>query len=168
LVAWFTLREDYTAPQPSARTVRGRRIRRFAAIPLTVVAAAMVLLEVASLAKGAVAQYPAYSLARSNFDALAGDTCGLANDVLVEPDPNQGRLNPIPDPQLPPEADPLAGVNPVGFDPNGVPDDLSADAVEVKPGTGNTSNQSVGANFAEGENAGTGGEIGRASCRERV
>src|SRR5690606_41052182 len=86
LVAWFTLREDYTAPQPSARTVRGRRIRRFAAIPLTVVAAAMVLLEVASLAKGAVAQYPAYSLARSNFDALAGDTCGLANDVLVEPD----------------------------------------------------------------------------------
>ncbi len=160
LVAWFTLREDYTAPQPSARTVRGRRIRRFAAIPLTVVAAAMVLLEVASLAKGAVAQYPAYSLARSNFDALAGDTCGLANDVLVEPDPNQGRLNPIPDPQLPPEADPLAGVNPVGFDPNGVPDDLSADAVEVKPGTGNTSNQSVGANFAEGENAGTGGGQG--------
>src|SRR5690606_31428569 len=107
-----------------------------------------------------ISQYPAYSLARSNFDALAGYTCGLANDVLVEPDPNQGRLNPIPDPQLPPEADPLAGVNPVGFDPNGVPDDLSADAVEVKPGTGNTSNQSVGANFAEGENAGTGGGQG--------
>ncbi len=160
LVAWFTLREDYTPPQPSARTVRGRRIRRFAAIPLTVVAALMVLLEVASLAKGAVSQYPAYSLARSNFDALTGDSCGLANDVLVEADPNQGRLNPIVDPALPPESDPLAGANPVGFDPNGVPDDLSADAVEVKPGTGNTSSQSVGANFAEGESAGTGGGQG--------
>ncbi|WP_084495364.1 arabinosyltransferase domain-containing protein [Nocardia shimofusensis] len=160
LVAWFTLREDYTAPQPSAKTVRGRRIRRFAAIPLTVVAALMVLLEVASLAKGAVSQYPAYSLARSNVDALTGDSCGLANDVLVEPDPNQGRLTPIADPALPPESDPLAGVNPVGFDPNGVPDDLSADAVEVKPGTGNTSSQSVGANFAEGESAGTGGGQG--------
>ena len=160
LVAWSTLREDYTAPQPSAKTVRGRRIRRFAAIPLTVVAALMVLLEVASLAKGAVSQYPAYSLARSNIDALTGDSCGLANDVLVEPDPNQGRLNPIVDPALPPGADPLAGANPVGFDPNGVPDDLSADAVEVKPGTGNTSGQSVGANFAEGESAGTGGGQG--------
>lgn len=160
LVAWSTLREDYTAPQPSAKTMRGRRIRRFAAIPLTVVAALMVLLEVASLAKGAVSQYPAYSLARSNFDALTGDSCGLANDVLVEPDPNQGRLNPITDPALPPGADPLAGADPVGFDPNGVPDDLSADAVEVKPGTGNTSSQSVGANFAEGESAGTGGGQG--------
>ncbi|TQM29433.1 arabinosyltransferase B [Nocardia bhagyanarayanae] len=161
LVAWFALREDYTKPQPSAKTVRGRRIRKFAAIPLTVVAALMVLLEVASLAKGAYSQYPAYSLARSNFDALGGNMCGLANDVLVESDPNGGRLNPIIDPADPPaNGDPLAGAKPVGFDPNGVPDDLSADSVEVKPGTGNTSTQSVGAAFAEGESAGTGGGQG--------
>ncbi|MBF6069897.1 arabinosyltransferase domain-containing protein [Nocardia farcinica] len=161
LVAWFTLREDYTAPQPSAKTVRGRRIRKFAAIPLTVVAALMVALEVLSLAKGAVSQYPAYSLARSNVDALRGNMCGLANDVLVEPDPNDGQLTPIIDPNEPlANGDPLAGANPVGFDPNGVPDDLSADSVEVKPGTGNTSTQSVGAAFAEGENAGTGGGQG--------
>lgn len=161
LVAWHSLREGYAKPQSSAKTARGRRIRKFAAIPLTVVAALMVLLEVLSLAKGAYSQYPAYSLARSNFDALGGDSCGLANDVLVETDPNGARLQPIFDPANPPkDDDPLAGVGPVGFDPNGVPDDLSADSVEVKPGTGNTSNQSVGAAFAEGESAGTGGGQG--------
>ncbi|MFR9752758.1 arabinosyltransferase domain-containing protein [Nocardia sp. 004] len=162
LIGWYALREEYTGPQPSAKTPRGRRIRRFAAIPLTVVTAIVVALEVLSLLKGAVSQYPAYSLARANFAALGGDTCGLANDVLVEPDPNNGRLEPIIDPANPPTdpADPLAGADPVGFDPNGVPDDLSADSVPVKPGTGNTSNQSIGAAFAEGQNAGTGGGQG--------
>ncbi|MEV0355988.1 arabinosyltransferase domain-containing protein [Nocardia sp. NPDC050697] len=159
LVAWLSLREGYAKPPSSPRSARGQRVRRFAAIPLTVVAALMVLLEVASLAKGAVSQYPGYSLARGNIDALRGETCGLANDVLVEPEPNGGRLEPIADPANP-AADPLAGANPVGFDPNGVPDDLSADSVEVKPGTGNTSTQSVGAAFAEGESAGTGGGQG--------
>ncbi len=158
LVAWQALREDYTAPPASAKTARGRRIRRFAAIPLTVVAALMVAFEVLSLVKGAATQYPAYSLARSNFDAIQGKSCGLANDVLVEADPNAGRLTPIIDPANPPKnGDPLAGADPTGFDPNGIPKDLKADSVEVKPGTGNTSNQSVGANFAEGQNAGTGG-----------
>src|SRR5690606_1801493 len=162
LVAWHALREGYAKPPGPPRSARGRRIRKFAAIPLTLVAAAMVLFEVLSLVKGAYSQYPGYSLARSNFDALAGESCGLANDVLVEVNANAGRLNPIIDPANPPTnpGDPLAGVDPVGFDPNGVPDDLSADAVEVKPGTGNTSNQSVGASFAEGQNAGTGGGQG--------
>ncbi|RDI48474.1 arabinosyltransferase domain-containing protein [Nocardia mexicana] len=158
LVAWQSLREGYAKPPASAKTARGRRIRRFAAIPLTVVAAAMVLFEVFSLVKGAVWQYPAYSLARSNFDAVSGNSCGLANDVLVEQNVNSGNLTPIIDPAHPPKNDdPLAGGNPVGFSPNGVPTDLKADSVEVKPGTGNTSTQSVGAAFAEGQNAGTGG-----------
>ncbi|WSJ02017.1 arabinosyltransferase domain-containing protein [Nocardia sp. NBC_01329] len=162
LVAWHVLREGYAKPPTSTRTARGRRVRKFAAIPLTLVAAAMVLFEVLSMAKGAYSQYPAYSLGRGNIDALAGRTGGLANDVLVESNANAGRLNPIIDPAHPPTNpnDPLAGVDPVGFDPNGVPDDLSADAVEVKPGTGNTSSQSVGAAFAEGQAAGTGGGQG--------
>ncbi|MFD3705433.1 arabinosyltransferase domain-containing protein [Nocardia sp. NPDC058658] len=162
LVGWYALREDYVKPVPSAKTVRGRRIRKFAAIPLTIVVGLMVLFEVLSLVKGATQQYPGYSLGRSNIDALSNNSCGLANDVLVEADPNGGRLDPIIDPARPftnPD-DPLAGTGSVGFTPNGVPGDLSADAVEVKPGTGNTSNQSVGAAFAEGESAGTGGGEG--------
>ncbi|MFC9965459.1 arabinosyltransferase domain-containing protein [Nocardia ignorata] len=162
LVGWYALREDYVKPQPSAKTKRGRRIRKFAAIPLTVVVGLMVAFEVLSLVKGATQQYPAYSLARSNIDALGGESCGLARDVLVEADPNSGRLDPIVDPSRPlvDPADPLRGTLAEGFSANGVPSDLSADAVEVKPGTGNTSNQSVGAAFAEGESAGTGGGEG--------
>ncbi len=61
----------------------------------------MVLFEVLSLLKGAVSQYPAYSLARSNFDSLTGQTCGLAEDVLVEGDTNGGNLTPLNDPAQP-------------------------------------------------------------------
>ncbi len=162
LVAWQYLREGFAKPQVSANSAKGRRIRAFAAAPLTVVAGLMVLFEVMSLAKGAVAQYPAYSLARSNIDAVTGNSCGLANDVLVESDPNAGNLTPLIDPAHPPKDpnDPLGGGNPVGFAPNGIPQDLSADVVEVKPGMGNTDTQSVGPAFESGEGAGTGGGTG--------
>lgn len=161
LVAWQYLREGYAEPPEKPTTRKGRRIRMFAAAPLTVVAGVMVLFEVLSLVKGAVAQYPAYSLARSNIGALAGDTCGLAGDVLVEMDPNQGRLEPIADPANPPAGgDPLAGASPRGFSPDGVPSDLTADYVEVKPGQGNTDNQSVGPTFETGSGGGTTGGRG--------
>ena len=39
-------------------------------------------------------QYPAWSVGRSNLEALTGKTCGLADDVLVEQDPNAGMLTP--------------------------------------------------------------------------
>nr|WP_233608249.1 arabinosyltransferase domain-containing protein [Nocardia stercoris] len=155
LVCWYSLRADYL---PDEQPGKAKRLNRFAAMPLTVVVGLIVLFEVASLVKGAYTQYPAYSLTRGNLDAVQGKPCGLANDVLVEADPNAGRLTPIVDPAHPPKNDdPLSGADPVGFDPNGVPDSLKADSVEVKPGTGNTSSQSVGANFAEGQSAGTGG-----------
>ncbi|MFF2553406.1 arabinosyltransferase domain-containing protein [Nocardia sp. NPDC058058] len=161
VVAWQSLREGYAKPMANGKTARGRRVRKFAAIPLTVVAALMVAFEVLSLVKGAATQYPAYSLARSNFDALSGKGCGLANDVLVEPNVNGGNLTPVIDPAHPPlNGDPLAGADPKGFSPNGVPEKLDADSVEVKPGTGNTSNQTVGPAFEKGQNAGTGGGKG--------
>ncbi|WP_455900835.1 arabinosyltransferase domain-containing protein [Rhodococcus gordoniae] len=161
LVAWQYLREGYAPPPESPETRKGRRIRALAAAPLTVVAAAMVLFEVLSLLKGAVSQYPAYSLARSNIGAVAGQTCGLANDVLVEADPDEGRLEPIIDPAAPPaNGDPLAGAAPRGFTPDGVPSDLTADYVEVKPGQGNTDNQSVGPTFETGAGGGTTGGSG--------
>lgn len=163
LVAWQYLREGYAKPPAKANTAKGRRIRMFAAAPLTVIAALMVLFEVLSLAKGAVSQYPAYSLARSNIDALRGESCGLATDVLAEPNANDGILTPIIDPAKPPKDpnDPLGGGNPKGFSPNGIPTDLSADTVAVKPGQGNTDTQGVGAVFEEGQSAGTAGGTGR-------
>ncbi|MFD4293693.1 arabinosyltransferase domain-containing protein [Rhodococcus sp. NPDC058505] len=157
LVGWQYFREDFIGKQVRASGSRRRRITALAAMPLTVVAALMVLFEVLSLTKGAVAQYPAYSLARSNIDAVTGSPCGLADHVLTEADPNAGRLQPLPEPGV---TDPLAGVNAVGFGPDGVPSDLTADYTEVKPGQANTDNQSVGPEFVTGASAGTEGGTG--------
>lgn len=121
LAAWWHVR----APDTGQHRI-SRWGWRFAKIPpLTVAAAFMVLFEVASFAKGAVAQYPAFSLASSNLGALTGSTCGLAPHVLVETDPNRGMLAPLAgDP-----ASALAGTG-TGFTPTGVAGDLSADAEE--------------------------------------
>ncbi|MFC7962675.1 arabinosyltransferase domain-containing protein [Rhodococcoides kroppenstedtii] len=117
VAAWQHFRAPFRPPQPT-------RLRRWSGAPLTVVAAAVVLFEILSLVKGAVSQYPAYSVARSNLNALTGETCGLARDVLVESDPNASMLQPL-DPT--PGVDPLAGTSTVGFTPDGVASDLSAD-----------------------------------------
>ncbi|WP_407671604.1 arabinosyltransferase domain-containing protein [Nocardia aurantiaca] len=119
LAGWFHVR----APeQPGPHRISTLGWRFVAIPPLTVAAAFMVLFEVASLAKGAVAQYPAYSLARSNVDAVLGKPCGMARDVLVEADPNKGMLKPI-------GGDALSTftADAVGFSPKGVATDLRAD-----------------------------------------
>ena len=67
--------------------------------------------------------------------AFAGG-CGLADDVLVEPDANAGFMAPLPGNYGP--LGPLGGVRPVGFTPNGVPDHIVAEAIRMdipKPGT---------------------------------
>ncbi|NUS42776.1 MAG: arabinosyltransferase [Mycobacteriaceae bacterium] len=156
LLAWQYLREGYTSSDAGGRW---NRLRRFTIAPLTAAAALMVAFEVISLVKGATSQYPAYSLARSNFQALTGNHCGLANDVLVEPNPNLGLLQPYAEPGHRPKnpRDALAGENPVNFDPNGIPTDVSADELYVPPGTGNTSNSGVAPAFVKGQSAGTSG-----------
>ncbi|MBJ7321557.1 arabinosyltransferase domain-containing protein [Rhodococcoides fascians] len=161
VAAFQYLREGYAPPQPKPTSARGRRIRTFAAAPLTVIAGIMVLFEVLSLVKGAVSQYPAYSLARSNVQSVLGNSCGLANDVLVEADPNADVLSPLPG-EFDPVAGPLGGASDTlrNFTANGIPSDLSADAVEVKPGQGNTDQQAVGPAFEEGQSSGTAGGTG--------
>lgn len=115
---WQHLRAPYRTSVKSAR---------FGVSALTVMAAFVVLFELASFVKGAVAQYPAYSVARSNLNALAGNSCSQANDVLVEQDPNATMLTPI-DSSV---ADSLAGPDTVGFTPDGIANDLTADAEDV-------------------------------------
>lgn len=115
---WQHLRAPYHAPARSAR---------FGVSALTVMAAIVVLFELLSFAKAIVAQYPAYSVARSNVDSLVGNSCSLANDVLVEQDPNSSMLTPINSSV----SDSLAGPDTTGFTPDGVPTDLTADAEDV-------------------------------------
>lgn len=116
-----------------------RVVRALTTAPIPVVAGFMVVVFVASMLTGVVRQYPTYSNAWANIRALAGG-CALADDVLVEPDPNEGFLTPLD----PPAGEswgplgPLGGVDPVGFTANGVPDRIVAEAIRLnlpRPGT---------------------------------
>jgi len=116
----------------------GRITRALTAAPISLAAGFMVVVFVGSMAAGVVRQYPTYSNASANLRALSGG-CGLADDVLVEPDTNAGFLTP-----LPAEGGewgplgPLGGVKPVGFSPNGLPEHIVAEAIRLtnpQPGT---------------------------------
>ncbi|MFF0816236.1 arabinosyltransferase domain-containing protein [Rhodococcus sp. NPDC003318] len=148
---WQHLREPYREPE---QPISGR-LRTLVASPLTLAAAFIVLVEVLSLAKAAVGQYPAYSVARSNLDTLTGDTCALANDVLIEPDANAGMLTPLAS-----GPDPLGAGENVGFTPNGVPVDLTADEEITTTGGANTVDSQSTTTATASTSAGTGGGTG--------
>ncbi|MEI6252857.1 MAG: arabinosyltransferase C-terminal domain-containing protein, partial [Mycobacteriaceae bacterium] len=117
---------------------------RLPASPLAVVAWLLVVFEVASLTLGMINQYPAWSVGRSNLQALTGKTCGLADDVLVESDPNAGMLKPV----NVPVADALGSASAEGFSPNGIPTDIST--LIEPPASGNF----IGVGAADSGNGG--------------
>nr|WP_245717821.1 arabinosyltransferase domain-containing protein [Nocardia miyunensis] len=149
LAAWQYYREPYRR-KDIAGAPRG--FDRFAVQPLTIVAAVMVLFEVASLAKAAITQYPAYSIAKSNLRALAGNSCALADDVLVETNTANSLLTPYSGPA----AKGLSGDS-TGFTPDGVAEDLTADAEETSTGGANSVNQDSQNKTTRTTSAGTGG-----------
>jgi arabinosyltransferase B len=109
--------------------------RLVTAAPIPIAAGFMVVVFVGSMLAGVVRQYPTYSNASSNLRAFAGG-CGLADDVLVEPDANAGFLTSLPGDWGP--LGPLGGTGAVGFIPNGVPDHIVAEALRIplpRPGT---------------------------------
>ncbi|MGV0792097.1 arabinosyltransferase domain-containing protein [Mycolicibacterium sp. XJ1819] len=120
------------APRTSGQ---GRITHALTAAPIPVAAGFMVLVFVGSMLAGVVRQYPTYSNASANLRALTGG-CGLADDVLVEPDPNDGFLTALPGDYGP--LGPLGGVDPTGFTPDGVPEKIVAEAIRMNlpmPGT---------------------------------
>ena len=108
----------------------GRFARALTAAPVPIAAGFMVLVFVASMAIGVVRQYPTYSNGWANLRAFTGG-CGLADDVLVEPDTNAGFMPALPGDYGP--LGPLGGVNPVGFTPNGIPEHIVAEALRMTP-----------------------------------
>src|SRR6201987_1783976 len=161
LGGWYHFRMDYAGHTEVKDT---RRNRVLASTPLLVVATIMVLGMVASLAKGAVFRYPHYTIAKANLAAvssgLSPNSCGMADDRLAEPDANAGLLQPVPGQQFGP-AGPLGGVNPVGFKPDGVGDDLQSDPVVTKPGLVNSDASPNKPNVAYSDSAGTAAGRGR-------
>ncbi|MDN5749273.1 MAG: arabinosyltransferase domain-containing protein, partial [Pseudonocardia sp.] len=84
--------EPVVAPPERANGLRGRALRLGSA-PLVVICGAMVLFQVASMAKGVHAQRASYSLG-GDVLSRAGLGCGLSDHVLVERDPRSGVLSP--------------------------------------------------------------------------
>jgi arabinosyltransferase B len=110
-------------------------VRLVTAAPIPVTAGFMVVVFVGSMLAGVVRQYPTYSNAASNLEALVGG-CGLADDVLVEPDANAGFLAALPGNSGPSSWGPLGPLGgpagpgaAVGFTPSGVPDHIVAEAI---------------------------------------
>jgi arabinosyltransferase B len=114
----------------------GRLTRALTSAPVPIAAGFMVLVFVASMVAGVVRQYPTYSNGWANLRAFTGG-CGLADDVLVEPDANAGFMAPLPGDSGPSGSwgplGPLGGVHPVGYTPNGVPEHTVAEAVRMTP-----------------------------------
>ncbi|MDT5021997.1 MAG: arabinosyltransferase [Mycobacterium sp.] len=160
LGAWQHFRMDYAG---QTEVTDSRRNRVLASTPLLAVAVIMVFGEVASLGKGAVLRYPLYTTGKANFNAIASglssSSCAMADDVLAEPDPNAGLLQPVPGQNYGP-AGPLGGTNPVGFKPDGVGDDLRSDPVVTKPGIVNSDASPNKPNAAMSDSAGTAGGKG--------
>jgi len=160
LAAWQHFRMDYAG---HTEVKDNRRNRVLASTPLLVVATIMVLGEVGSLAKGAVGRYPLYTTAKANLAALSSGlsptSCAMADDVLTEPDPNAGMLQPAPGQTFGADG-PLGGNNPVGFKPDGVGDDLRSYPVVTKPGVVNSDASPNKPNASMSDSAGTAGGKG--------
>ncbi len=112
-----------------------RVTRAVTAAPIPVAAGFMVVVFVGSMLAGVVRQYPTYSNAWANLRAFTGG-CGLADDVLVEPNPNDGFLTPLAGDYG--ALGPLGGAGPTGFTPNGVPEKIVAETIRMNlpmPGT---------------------------------
>ena len=133
--ALFTLAAIYTVwlHFASRDHGEGRIARALTAAPIPIAAGFMVVVFVASMLAGVVRQYPTYSNAWANLRAFTGG-CGLADDVLVEPDANAGFMTPLGNSG---PLGPLGGDKPVGFTPNGVPEHIVAEAIRMtKPQSG--------------------------------
>ena len=152
LAAWYHVREPYE----SGKKPNGKRARMLAPSPLTVAAGAVVLFEVLSLLKGAVAQYPGYSIAKANIESVTGNSCALADEVLVETDPTAAQLQPLTPVTDPNGAGAFGTTSAEGFTPNGIADDLTADSEKIATGGANTVDTETD-ETTTGTSSGTGG-----------
>ena len=161
IAGWLHFRIDYAGHTEVKNT---RRNRVLASTPLLVFSLIMVLLSVGSMAKGFVQRYPAYTTGKANLAALRSGlseySCAMADDVLVEANPNEGMLQPAPG-QTWGQYGPLGGENPVGFTPNGVSEILDPVAPFIaNPGTVNSDGSPNKPNVGIGFTGGTGGGFG--------
>lgn len=156
-----------------------RRLLKFegmAAAPMAILTAIVVVFSMASLAKGFVSQWPAYSVGKGNLVALTGNSCQMANDVMVESNTNDSFLSVAGGGEL---KDSLTTAGARGFRPNNIPTRIdpgtttdessstpqtsvtSQSAYQNSDSSGSTSDSSTGASSTAG--AGSSGSSGSAN-----
>lgn len=158
VAAWFHFYGHDRSPPDGG----GRRMSRILQSPLAIAAWLVVVFEVLSLTLAMVDLYPGWTVGRSNFGALAGKRCGLADFVMVERNPNTGMLSPADAPV----ADALGADTSEGFGPNNIPTNLSRD--EVMGGPGTSSNFADSSQGDDDETSGQAGTEGGTTAREGV
>ncbi|MFV0494941.1 arabinosyltransferase domain-containing protein [Mycobacterium sp.] len=159
--AWFNFVATEDAP-PKSRL--GARLSQFLQAPLAIATWLLVLLEVVSLTQAMITQYPAWSVGRSNLQALTGNTCGLAEDVLVELNPDTDLLTPV----SASVSDALGAGLSEAFTPGGVPADVSADPVMGHPRDRNFADLDGDDGAATGTEGGTTAAPGINGSRARL
>ncbi|MCF8569332.1 arabinosyltransferase domain-containing protein [Gordonia sp. HY002] len=134
---WQHLRNDYVANKGLAHHDAGqpdsagdRRRLMFAHTPLVLIAGLMVVATFTVFGKAVVTRSPAMTVFSNNVASLGGGTCGMADQVLAEPDPNKGMLVPAKN------ATPTAALtgDAVGFSPEGIPADLTPTPSSARAG----------------------------------
>ncbi|WP_454561884.1 arabinosyltransferase domain-containing protein [Mycobacterium haemophilum] len=151
LAAWLHLTDR---DQPRL-TPQRPALALIAESPLAIASWIVVMWAVASLTMGMVNQYPAWSVGRSNLQTLAGKSCGLADDVLVEQDPNAGMLTPT---DVPVAAGLDSTLN-FAFTPDGIPKNVSADISATPPGSDNFVERNAGGQDNASDTGAAGGGI---------
>lgn len=136
-----------------------RRLAGMASAPIAVLAAVVVLFNLASLGKGFVSQWPAYTVGKGNVEALRGDTCNLASAVRVESDTNDSFLAPADGREL---KDSLLDASSRGFTPNNIPSDFQEEATSDSgtgtPETAATVDETFGKQDTDSSTDGTTGD----------
>ncbi|OKX79969.1 arabinosyltransferase domain-containing protein [Corynebacterium glutamicum] len=113
--------------EDEAKRERASRFTGLAASPIAGVSALVVLITCASMGKGFVDQYPAYSVGLGNLRSLTGNTCGLASDAMLETNSNDSFLTPV-NSTL---GESLESEDIRGFSASGIPPSISQDQANL-------------------------------------
>lgn len=145
--------------EDEAKRERASRFTGLAASPIAGVSALVVLITCASMGKGFVDQYPAYSVGLGNLRSLTGDTCGLASDAMLETNSNDSFLTPV-NSTL---GESLESEDIRGFSATGIPPSISQDQANLSAvgaiASTDDSTETGGSDESSGQSTGNTGGI---------
>ena len=145
--------------EDEAKRERASRFTGLAASPIAGVSALVVLITCASMGKGFVDQYPAYSVGLGNLRSLTGDTCGLASDAMLETNSNDSFLTPV-NSTL---GESLESEDIRGFSAAGIPPSISQDQADLSAvgaiASTDDSTETGGSDESSGQSTGNTGGI---------